>query len=103
MTKNILELWPQIVAVVGGIIGLFLFALAVALPPRHSKVRPGSKGHRDAEEDTDHEEIRADGYIDSFAGTIEEAGGGFPPVVRLAIPAILIWWLLTLILFWTPK
>jgi hypothetical protein len=74
----------------------------VALPHR-PKVLPGSKGHRDPQDQTEHEEIRADGYIDSFAGEIEEAGGSLPWIVRLAIPGVLLWWLLYLILNWAPK
>ncbi len=102
MTQNVLVLTPQILGVIAGIIVLSLFALTVALP-QISKKKPGSSGHRPEEEDVGHEEIRADGYIDSFAGTIEEAGGGLPPVVKLAIPGILLWWLVYLILFWSPK
>ena len=98
MTENAMEIWPQIFSIIGGVVVLVLFALAVALP-QHSKMKPGSKGHR-TDESTGHEEIKTDGYIDSFAGTIEEAGGGLPPLVKLAIPGVLIWWLLTLILFW---
>ena len=102
MTKNVLELWPQILAVGAGTVILFLFALTIAIPQR-MKMKAGRKGHRAEEEDTGHEEIAPDSYIDSFAGTIEEAGGGFPLIVKLAIPGILIWWLLTLILFWAER
>lgn len=102
MTQNVLELGPQILAVVAGAIVLSIFALAVAIP-HIAKNKPGSSGHREEEDHTGHEEIRADGYIDSFAGTIEEAGGGLPPVVKLAVPGILLWWLVYLILNWTQK
>jgi hypothetical protein len=102
MTDNVLRIGPEILAVVGGIIVLFLFSVALGISHR-SKTLPGSSGHRPAEEAGEHEEIRADGYIDSFAGVIEEAGGGMPPVVKLALPGILIWWFLYLILNWTPR
>jgi hypothetical protein len=102
MTENVLQLWPEILAVIGGSIVLFLFALALGMPHR-PKVLPGSSGHRAPEESGEDEEIRADGYIDSFAGEIEEAGGSMPPVVKLALPGILIWWLLYLIFNWAPK
>jgi len=102
MTQNVLELGPEILSVIAGVVVLSIFALAVAIP-HIAKKKPGSSGHRKEEDHTGHEEIRADGYIDSFAGTIEEAGGGLPPLVKLAIPAILIWWLVYLILYWTPK
>lgn len=102
MTLNVLELKPQILTIIAGIIVLSIFALTIAIP-NIAKKKPGSSGHRKEEHEAGHEEIRADGFIDSFAGTIEEAGGGLPPIVKLAIPGILIWWLVYLILFWTPK
>jgi hypothetical protein len=103
MTENIMQLWPEILGVLAGAIVLFLFAVTLALPHR-PKVLPGSSGHRKAEDETGgHEEIRPDGYIDSFAKEIEEAGGGLPPVIKLVLPGILLWWLIYLILNWTPK
>ncbi len=101
MTQNALELWPEILAVITGTVVLFLFALTVAIN-HQAKTKPGSSGHREEEQHDGHEEIRGDGYIDSFAGTIEEAGGGLPPVVKLALPGVLLWWLVYLILNWAP-
>jgi hypothetical protein len=102
VTQNTLQLGPQIMWVVAGAGVLFLFALTLGLP-HHPKVKPGSGGHRKPEEESGHEEIRPDGYIDSFANEIEEAGGGLPPVLKLALPGILIWWLVYLIIFWTER
>jgi hypothetical protein len=102
MTQNVLQIWPEIVGIVGGGLVLLLFALAVALPHR-PKTLPGSSGHRAPEEQGEHEIIRPDGYIDSFAKEIEEAGGALPLVVRLALPGVLLWWLIYLILNWTPR
>jgi len=102
MTQNVTQLWPEIVAVGAGALILFLFALTVALPHR-PKVLPGSSGHREEEDEGVHEEIRPDGYIDSFNRNIEEAGGALPWIVRLAIPGIIIWWLVYLILNWTAR
>jgi hypothetical protein len=101
MTQNALELWPEILAVISGTVVLFLFALTIAISHK-TKTPPGSSGHRGEEDHEGHEEIQPDGYIDSFAGVIEEAGGGLPPVVVLAVPGILLWWLLYLILNWVP-
>jgi hypothetical protein len=97
-----MNLWPEIFAIIGGIAVLFLFALAIALPG-HSKILPGSRGHREADEETTHEEIRADGYIDSFAKEIEEAGGGLPVMLKLALPGVLLAWLLYLLLNLIPR
>lgn len=102
MTQNVMQLWPEIFAIIGGTAVLFLFALAIALPSR-SKTLPGSRGHRETDEETTHEEIRADGYIDSFAKEIEEAGGGLPVMLKLALPGVLLGWLLYLILNLTSR
>ena len=102
MTQNVMQPWAEVLAVASGALILALFALTVALPHRPKRL-PGSSGHREEEEESLHEEIRADGYIDSFAGKIEEAGGGLPWVVKLALPGILIWWLVYLILNWAPR
>jgi hypothetical protein len=102
MTQNVLQVWPEIIGVVSGAAILLLFALAIALPHR-PKVSPGSSGHRPADDEVLHEEIRPDGYIDSFAKDIEEAGGGMPMVVRIALPGIILWWLIYLIMNWVPR
>lgn len=102
MTQNELQLWPEIATIVGGVVALFLFAVAIALPNR-PKTLPGSSGHRAKDEEEEHEEIRPDGYIDGFSGEIEEAGGGLPLVVKLALIGVILWWLGYLILNWTPR
>jgi hypothetical protein len=102
VTQNVMELGPQAMTIAVGALVLLLFGLAVALPHR-PRVLPGSEGHREPGDEAEHEEIRADGYIDSFAGEIEEGGGGLPLVVRLALPGVILWWLLYLILNWTQK
>jgi hypothetical protein len=101
MTENVLQIWPEVVGIVGGVIVLLLFALSIAVRQRPS-VNPGSQGHRDRSEESEHEEIAPDGFIDSFAKEIEEAGGSMPPVVKLALPGVIIWWLLYLLLNWKP-
>jgi hypothetical protein len=102
MTVSSIPLWSEIFGVAVGALVLFIFGLALAIPQKPG-VTPGSKGHRPEEESGEDEEIRPDGYIDSFAKDIEEAGGGLPPIVRIALPGIIIWWLLYLILFWTQR
>lgn len=95
MPENTLNLWNEIIWVTAGAVVLILFSIGIAIKHRPNPL-PGSSGHRD--KDTEgHEEIRPDGYIDSFAGVIEEAGGGMPPLVKLALPGILIWFIAYLI------
>jgi hypothetical protein len=101
MTDNVLQLWPEILAVIAWGVALLLFAVTLGMSHRPRR-RPGSEGHRGAEQGGGNEAIQPDGYIDSFAGEIEEAGGGLPPVLKLVLPAILLWWLLYLILYWKP-
>lgn len=101
MTQNALHVWPEIIGIVVGAVILLLFALTFALPLR-SRVLPGSHGHREEEDDGRHEDVRPDGYIDSFNREIEEAGGGLPWVVFIAVPAVLIVWVVYLVLHWTP-
>jgi len=100
MTQQALQLWPEIIWVTAGAVVLFIFALAIGLRSR-AKTPPASRGHREQTGEFDVEEVRPDGYIDSFAGEIEEAGGGLPLVVKIALIAIPLWWLLYLILNWT--
>jgi hypothetical protein len=99
MTQNVMQLNWELIYMLGGAVILGLFAVLVAIQHR-PKVLPGSRGHRGREEEGETEEIRADGYIDSFAKTIEEAGGSMPLIVKIAIPGVLAWWLLYLVLFW---
>jgi hypothetical protein len=101
MTQNALRVGPEIIGIVVGALVLLIFALTFALPSR-SRVLPGSQGHREDEEDGRHEDVRPDGYIDSFNKEIEEAGGGLPWVVLIALPGVLVVWVLYLILQWTP-
>lgn len=102
MTQNVLQLWPEILAVIGWGLALILFAVTMGMPHR-PKRRPGREGHRGAEHRAENEAIHPDGYIDSFAGDIEEAGGGMPPVLKLVLPGVLLWWFLYMVFNWSPN
>jgi len=102
MTQNAMDFSLAIVYLVGGAAVLFIFALTVAIGHR-PKTLPGSSGHREKEAEGEHEVIRPDGYIDSFARVIEEAGGSLPLVVRIALPGVILWWLIYLIVYWAPR
>jgi len=100
--KNVLDLWPEIFGVVGG--AIILIGAALAFSFRHrSGIRPGSAGHRPEEQQGESEIISPDGYIDSFGGVIEEAGGGLPLMGKLIIAFIAICYVVYLIVYWTPR
>ncbi len=102
MTENVLQLWPELLSVIAGALVLLIFGIAISIKQK-SNMNPGSSGHRSEEDEGEHEIIQPDGYIDSFAKEIEEAGGGLTLIIKLAIPGVLIWWLAYLILFWQPR
>jgi hypothetical protein len=101
MTVHGIDLPAELFGIVAAIVGLLIFTLAVAVHHR-STVLPGSGGHRSID-DSEHERIRADGYIDSFSNEIEEAGGGLPLIVRLALIVVLAWFVIYLVLFLFPR
>ncbi len=101
MTANLIHVYSEWIWIIGSIVVLFAFALTIVLRHR-SGMRPGSKGHRDDSEEGGYEEVSGDGYIDTFAGEVEEAGGGLPPVMKLVLPVVLLSWLIYLVLNWTP-
>jgi hypothetical protein len=100
VTQNALHLGPEILGLVVGIVVLMVFALTFALPQR-SRMLPGSQGHREPDEDGHHEDVRPDGYIDGFNKEIEEAGGGVPWVVWMALVGVPVTWVVYLIVHWT--
>ncbi len=102
MTANVANLGGELFGILGSAFVLGVFALVLVLPHR-PKTLPGSRGHRSRADEGVHEEIRADGYIDDFAGRIGEAGGALPWIIVVAIPGILLWWLIYLLLYWTPR
>lgn len=100
MTGNIVEDWSQVIWVVVGILVLCAFALALALPQK-TRGAAARNGLRPEADEATSEEIRPDGYIDSFSHEIEEAGGSLPPVMKLAIPVVVIWWIGYVIMNWS--
>lgn len=119
MTANTLNVTGEIIGIVLGAAFMLLFGIAIALPyvPWQQAAR---RGHRQTEHGEaqhegfrrrqrgepspeDVEIIKPDGYIDSFAGEIEEAGGGLPPVVWVVIVTILIAYVAYAIIFWAPR
>lgn len=112
MVANVLNVWGEIIGVIVGGVILGLFAITFSPLTRRPSVLPGSAGPRASRQQQKGHEgesrgegsgsagevVRADGYIDSFAGVIQESGGGMPLIVKISIVAIPLWWLLYIII-----
>ncbi len=120
MVANSLNVYGEALAILFSAGFLFLFAFTLGLP-YITGLQAAQRGRRQrdrgemqqaglaqrrsgaAVQDEGPEVIRPDGFIDSFAETIEEAGGGLPPVVAIAVAGTLLWYILYVIIFWAPK
>ncbi len=78
MPDNVLRFGPEIFSVIAGTLVFLGAALAFAFKYRVSASRAGESGHRPAADQKQAEKVSPDGFIDSFAGVISEAGGGVP-------------------------
>ncbi len=110
MTANVLNIWGELIGIVAGGLIFLIFGVFLPAASRQITTLPGSSGPRkktanaQRSEDTEEEggeTVRADGYIDSFAGTIEEAGGGPPLLVKIALVGIPVWMIIYAILNWS--
>ncbi len=111
MTMNVINIWGEIIGIgVGAIILLifgFTFSPLVYRPrvPSGSameRTEPGEKeAHQEKEDQTGGEHVRADGYIDSFAGLVEEAGGSLPLIVSVFTIGLFFWWGVYLVTNWS--
>ncbi len=111
MVLNVLNVWGEIISIVGGLLVLLIFGLTfsplVYRPKVPSgaaveKTEPGEKEEHEAKgQEKGGEHVRADGYIDSFAGLVEEAGGSLPLIVSVFSIGLLIWWAAYMLLEWS--
>lgn len=102
MPDNVLRVWPEVFTVVVWTIILLTGAMALAIRHR-ARVTPGSSGHRLPEDEGESEIIGPDGYIDSFANTIEEAGGSVPMMAWVIMIALMVIYFGYLIYYWQPR
>lgn len=100
MPDNVLNVGVQLFSVIAGTIVLFGAALAFAFKYRAASDKAGARGQRPAGQSQDAEIARPDGFIDSFAGVISEAGGGVPLMATLIIVVAAISWIVYLIANW---
>jgi hypothetical protein len=111
MTLNVINVWGEIIGIGFGALVLLIFGLTFSPLVYRPKVPSGSAAERtepgEKEEHQAHgqesggEHVRADGYIDSFAGLVEEAGGSLPLIVSVFSIGLLVWWGLYLVINWS--
>ncbi len=102
MTMNGMNMAGEWLSVVVGGFALMLFGVLLAINVKHTNKPAGRRGHRQASDRGTDEPVTSDGLIDSFAGIVEEAGGSLPPLVTAALIIIPLWWLLYMIINWSP-
>jgi hypothetical protein len=100
MPDNVLQIGPEVFSVVAGTIVLIGAALAFAFKYRATSSKPGEQGQRPAERAEDAERVSPDGFIDSFAGVISEAGGGLPFTGWMIIAVTLVCYVVYLFINW---
>ncbi len=100
MPDNVLRIGPQLFSVIVGTIVLLGAALAFAFKYHAASDKAGVSGNRPVDQAHKGEVTRPDGFIDSFAGAISEAGGGVPFMATIIMLTAAIVWLVYLILNW---
>ena len=102
MPLNVMNVPYEIFSIVASIIVMIGAALAFSFRHKATNADAGEKGPRpeDGEEDT--ERVSPDGFIDSFAGAISEAGGGMPVIGWVIIGVTAVCYVGYLFLFWNP-
>jgi hypothetical protein len=100
--KNVLEVGPQLFATIAGII-VFLGAAFVFSFRYRTGAEAGRRGHRDEAEEGIEQRVSPSGFIDSFAGRVEEAGGGLPYTGWIIMGVVLVCYFAYLFLFWNPR
>ncbi len=113
MPINVLNVVGQLIGILSATVVLLIFALTfsplVYRPrvPSGAAAEPTEPGEKEAHEahgqESGGEHVRADGYIDSFAGLVEEAGGSLPLIVSVFTIGLFLWWAVYLVIEWdTP-
>ncbi len=111
MTLNVLNVWGEFIGIAAGGLILLIFGLIFSPLVYRPKVpsgaavertSPGEKEEHEARgQEAGGEHVHADGYIDSFAGLVEEAGGSLPLIVSVFSIGLLIWWAVYMLLEWS--
>jgi len=97
---NVLRIGPQLFSVIAGTIVLLGAALAFAFKYQATSDKAGARGPRPADQAEEAEIARPDGFIDSFAGVISEAGGGVPFMATIIMLTVVVSWFVYLFINW---
>jgi hypothetical protein len=103
MIANVMNIWGELIGIlVGGGI-LLVFGWLLALMSRTPQTPPGARGPRPPAGQDRPETIEPDGFVDSFAGVIEESGGGLPLLAIITVIGIPLWWFVYILINWSPQ
>jgi hypothetical protein len=97
---NVLNVGGELFSVIAGTITLLGAALAFSFKYHAVSERAASRGHRPDEQANEGEVFSPDGFIDSFAGRISEAGGGMPWLATAIMLVVLACYFIYLIVNW---
>jgi hypothetical protein len=97
---NVLNVGSAVFTIVVWTTVLLAIALSFSFKYRAASDKAGASGNRPPERSSEGEIVRPDGFIDSFAGVISEAGGGVPFMATLIMLAMFVVWLAYLIMNW---
>lgn len=100
MPENVLKIGPELFSVLAGTIVFLGAALVFAFKYHATSSKAAEKGQRPEGHTQDAERVSPDGFIDSFAGTISEAGGGLPFMALLIMGVTLVCYVVYLFLYW---
>lgn len=100
MPNNVLQVGPQIFAVVAGIIVFFGAGLAFAFKYPGTSERAGGRAQQPSSQAQEGERGNFSGFIDSFAGVISEARGRVPFMAWIIMAVTLACYFLYLFLHW---
>jgi hypothetical protein len=97
---NVLQIGPEVFSVIAGTIVLIGAALAFSFKYHAISSKAGEQGQRPVEQGEEAERVSPDGFIDSFAGVISEAGGGLPFTGWMIMGVTLVCYVVYLFLYW---
>ncbi len=111
MPINVLNVVGQLIGIFSAIVVLLIFGITFSPLVYRPRVPSGAAaesagpGEKEAHEahgqESGGEHVRADGYIDSFAGLVEEAGGSLPLIVSVFTIGLFVWWGIYLVTEWS--